>query len=47
MIARNIVPGLFRNFACENFPFHNEELLEKIREDAEKSIYPSGKYTIL
>lgn len=47
LIARNIAPGLFRSFACEHFPFHEEEILEKVREEAEKSIYPTGKYSIL
>ena len=47
MIARNIAPGLFRNFACEYFPFHEEETMEKIRDEAEKKIFPSGKYQII
>lgn len=47
MIARNIAPGLFRSFRIEELPFFDEELLETVRTEAEKKIYPSGKYTVL
>ncbi len=46
MLARNIAPGLFRSFRIEELPFHDAELLEQVREQAEKKIYPSGSYTI-
>ena len=47
MIARNIAPGLFRSFRIEELPFFDEERLENTRAEAEKKIYPSGKYTVL
>lgn len=47
MIARNIAPGLFRSFRIEELPFFDEEILENTRTEAEKKIYPSGKYTVL
>ena len=46
MMARNIAPGLFRSFRIEELPFHNATLLESVRANAEKKIYPSGNYTI-
>ena len=46
MMARNIAPGLFRSFRIEELPFHNATLLESVRANAEKKIYPSGDYTI-
>ena len=47
MIARNIAPGLFRSFRIEELPFHDTDLLEKVRKRAEEKIYPSGSYTLI
>ncbi len=46
MMARNIAPGLFRSYRIEELPLHNTVLLESVRANAEKKIYPSGGYTI-
>ncbi len=46
MMARNIAPGLFRSYRMEELPFHDADLLEQVREQAEKKIYPSGSYSI-
>lgn len=47
LMARNIAPGLFRDFRIEELRFHDETLLETVQEEAENKIYPSGGYTIL
>ncbi len=47
LMARNIAPGLFRDFRIEELRFHDPILLETVQEEAEKKMYPSGGYTIL
>jgi putative N6-adenine-specific DNA methylase len=47
MMARGIAPGLFRGFRIEELPCFSESLLENVRAEAEKKIYPSGSYTII
>lgn len=46
MIGRQIAPGLRRHFAFEDFPWFNQELLVKIREQAQEKIIPSGNLQI-
>lgn len=47
MIARNIAPGLCRHFRIEELPNYKRNLLQEVRDEAEKKIYPSGKYQIV
>lgn len=47
MIARNIAPGLCRHFRIEELPNYNRTLLQEVRDEAGKKIYPSGKYQIV
>ncbi len=46
MIARNIAPGLTRNFAFEYWDWIERELITVERTAARKKIFPSGGYTI-
>jgi putative N6-adenine-specific DNA methylase len=42
LMARNIAPGLFRHFRVEELPFFESDMMEIVRDEAEKKIYPSG-----
>ena len=46
MIARNIAPGLSRNFAFERFRWISKDILVAAREKAESKIMRDKKYTI-
>lgn len=46
ILARNIAPGLYRNFAIQNFPIFNKNLFLEAKNLAESKIFPSGKYQI-
>ena len=47
MIARNIAPGLYRNFAFERFRWISKDILATAREKAEARIMRDKKYTII
>lgn len=46
MIAKNIAPGLRRNFVSESFPWYDTSLFDRARKEAESSIMHDKKYTI-
>lgn len=46
LLARNIAPWLYRNFAIENFNFFNKNFLEEAKNEAKTKIFPSWKYKI-